>query len=164
MPIGLGTAALIGGGLAAAGTIGGAVLSSHAQSHAADQAQQAQDNATQAQLQLGQQSLAQQNALAQQSMGLNQSLYNSNYDTLSPFVSRGNVAGDAINALLGLPAAPSMRSPMETATGGLAPVQLPPPATGGTTPAAPAQPPVGAVNPLLGMARAAQGAPSYYQY
>jgi hypothetical protein len=162
MPIGLGTAALIGGGLAAAGTIGGAVLSSHAQSHAADQAAQAQSQATDAQLQLGQQSLAQQNALAQQSMGLNQSLYNSNYDTLSPFVSRGNVAGDAINALLGLPQAPTMRSPLETASGGLAPIQLPPQPAGGTPTPAPGQPPAGPVNPLLAVPRAAQG--GGYQY
>jgi hypothetical protein len=45
----------------------------------------------QAQLQLG-----------RESMGLNKDIYNSNYSLLSPFVSRGNVAGESINALLGI--------------------------------------------------------------
>lgn len=124
--------AVIAAGVVAAGTIGGAVLGSHSQSQANEQAAQTQDNATAAQLQLGQQSLALQQQLAQQSMGLNQSIYNSNYDMLSPWVSRGNVAGDAYSALLGLPAAPAMRSPLETASGGLAPIT---PAT--TTPTPP---------------------------
>lgn len=98
--------AIIAGGIAAAGTIGGAVLSSHAQNKAANQANAAQQEATQAQLQLG-----------RESMALNRDIYNSNYGTLSPFVSRGNVAGDAINALLGLPAAPAMQSPLAGNTG-----------------------------------------------
>jgi hypothetical protein len=98
--------ALIPAGIAAAATVGGALISSHAQSKAADQAQSAQDQATQAQLKLG-----------QQSMDLQNRVYGSNYDTLSPFVSRGNVAGDAINALLGLPAAPAMHNPMASSAG-----------------------------------------------
>lgn len=93
--------AIIAGGIAAAGTIGGALIGSHQQSQAVQQANNSQQAATQAQLQLGQQAL-----------GLNQSIYNSNYDLLSPFVSRGNVAGDAINALLGLPSAPHLSSPL----------------------------------------------------
>jgi hypothetical protein len=95
--------AIIAGGIAAAGTIGGAVLSSSAQNKAAKQANQSEQAATQAQLQLG-----------RESMALNKDIYNSNYQTLSPFVSRGNVAGDAINALLGLPQAPAMQSPLAT--------------------------------------------------
>jgi hypothetical protein len=58
-------------------------------------------------------------------MALGQNIYNSNYDVLSPYASRGNVAGDAINALLGLPSAPAMHSPLAAA----------PMAAGGTAPA-----------------------------
>jgi hypothetical protein len=94
--------AIIAGGIAAAGTIGGAVLGSHAQNKAASQAADTEQQSTAAQLQLGRESL-----------GLNQAIYNSNYNTLSPFVGRGNVAGDSINALLGLPNAPAMQSPLE---------------------------------------------------
>jgi hypothetical protein len=88
-------------GVAAVGTIGGALIGAHAQSKASSQAAQTQNDATQAQLELGRESL-----------GLNQAIYNSNYDVLSPYASRGNVAGDSINALLGLPAAPAMHSPL----------------------------------------------------
>jgi hypothetical protein len=132
--------AVIAAGVVAAGTIGGAVLGSSAQKSAANQASQAQQDSTAAQLQLGHDSLDLQRQLAQQSMGLNQSIYNSNYDLLSPWVARGNVAGNAYNSLLGLPSAPTMHSPLETASGGLAPI----PTTGGTalttasTPASPA--------------------------
>ena len=84
--------AIIGGAIAAAGTIGGAVLGSSAQKKAAKQANAAQQDATQAQLTLG-----------RESMALNRDIYNQNKDILNPFVQRGNVAGEAINALLGLP-------------------------------------------------------------
>jgi hypothetical protein len=105
------------------GTIGGAIIGSSAQKKASSQANDTQQAATQAQLQLGRDSLAVQQQLAQQSLALqdklagqglaaNLGIYNSNYGMLSPFVSRGNVAGDAINALLGLPTAPTMTSPM----------------------------------------------------
>lgn len=93
--------AIIAGAIAAAGTIGAAALSSSSQSRASNQAAQTQNAATQAQVQLGRESLA-----------LNQGIYNSNYALLNPFVSRGNVAGDQINALLGLGSAPQMASPM----------------------------------------------------
>jgi hypothetical protein len=108
--------AVIAAGVVAAGTIGGAVLGSHAQSKANKQAAQTQDNATNAQLQLGHESL-----------DLNKQIYNSNYDTLSPWVSRGNVAGDAYSALLGLPTAPVMHSPLASP----APAATPAPAAGG---------------------------------
>ena len=42
---------------------------------------------------------------------LQEKVYNQNYDTLSPFVARGNVAGDSINALLGLPTAAEAPQP-----------------------------------------------------
>jgi hypothetical protein len=94
----------ITGGLG--GLFGGA--GSDATKKAANKANDAQQAATQAQLQLGRESLA-----------LNKDIYNSNYGILSPFVSRGNVAGDSINALLGLPSAPAMTSPLATSgTGG----------------------------------------------
>jgi hypothetical protein len=93
--------AIVAAGIGAAGAIGGAVLSSSAQKKASSQANAAQQQATDAQLQLG-----------RESMALNKDIYNSNYNTLSPFVSRGNVAGNAINALLGLPDAPAMQSPL----------------------------------------------------
>jgi hypothetical protein len=92
----------VAAGIAAVGTIGGAVIGANAQNHAVDQATAAQQQATAQQLELGRESFA-----------LNQGIYNSNYSLLSPFVSRGNVAGDQINALLGLPAAPAMTSPMQ---------------------------------------------------
>lgn len=113
--------AVVAAGVIGAASIGGALISSGAQSSAANQANQAQQSATNAQLQLGQQSLA-----------LNQDIYNSNYNTLSPWVSRGNVAGDAYSALLGLPAAPAMTSPLQAA----------PTASGGASVGASAPPPV----------------------
>lgn len=101
--------AIIAGGIAAAGTIGGALVSGSAQKSAAQQATnaetQASNQATQAQLQLGQQSLAQ-----------NANIYKNNFNLLSPYVSRGNVAGDSINALLGLPQAPTLQAPDVGAT------------------------------------------------
>jgi hypothetical protein len=92
---------VIAGGIAAAGAIGGAALGASAQNKANKQAAQTQNNATNAQLQLG-----------RESMGLNKDIYNSNYDTLSPWVSRGNVAGNAYSEMLGLPSAPAMHSPL----------------------------------------------------
>ena len=136
--------AVIAAGVGAVGAIGGAVIGSSAQKKAASQAAQTQQQATDAQLQLGQQSLAVQQQLAQQSLGQQRDIYNSNYGILSPYASRGNVAGDAINALLGLPAAPVMKSPLAGSsapasgtpaptTGGTLPLpSSPPPATGGT--------------------------------
>jgi hypothetical protein len=114
--------AVIAGGVAAAGAIGGALIGSKSQSHANAQAAQTQDNATAAQLQLGQQSLA-----------MGQNIYNSNYDVLSPYASRGNVAGNALNALLGLPAAPAMHSPLAQSVS-----TAPMPATGSSVPQTPA--------------------------
>lgn len=98
---------LIAAGVAAAGTIGGALLSNSAQKKANNAAAETQNAATAAQLQLGQESLA-----------LNKDIYNSNYNLGSGYVSRGNVAGDAYNALLGLPSAPAIRSPLAAAGGG----------------------------------------------
>jgi hypothetical protein len=117
-------AALLGSAL-----IGGAtsILGSSSQSHAANQAAQAQNQAAQLQYQLGQQSLQQ-----------NRDIYNNNVGFLSPFVSRGNVAGDSINALLGLPSAPAMQSPL----GGTA-------LASGTVPAPGSQSGVPQVNPGL---------------
>lgn len=134
--------AIIAAGVVAAGTIGGAVLGSHSQSQASSQAAATQQQATDAQLQLGQESLAQQNALAQQSIALGTNIYNSNYDLLSPFVSRGNVAGDAYSAMLGLPAAPVMQSPLHSTAPPAPPTGTPPPvATPTGTP--PSLPPPG---------------------
>jgi hypothetical protein len=94
---------LIAGAVAAVGTIGGALISSHSANSAANQANASQQAATQAELQLGQQNLGQQ-----------RDIFNAEYNLESPFVSRGNVAGQNINALLGLPAAPAMTSPLAT--------------------------------------------------
>lgn len=106
--------AIIAGGITAAGTIGGALLSSSSQKHAASQVAQQQQQATDAQLQLGQESL-----------GLNRDIYNSNYALLNPFVQRGNQAGVALNALLGL-------SSGDTGTGSTAPGTPPTNALGPT--------------------------------
>jgi hypothetical protein len=93
--------AVIAAGVVAAGAIGGAVLSSGAQKSAANAANQTQQAATQAQLKLGQQSL-----------GLQRDVYNSNFGVLSPYAANGLVASNAMNALLGLPAAQPMTSPL----------------------------------------------------
>lgn len=73
-------AALIIGGLAAAGAIGGAVITSHATSKAA----QAATNA------------------ANQNNQLQGQIYDSNKGILQPYSDRGNAAGDRYNALLGI--------------------------------------------------------------
>jgi hypothetical protein len=88
--------AVIAAGVVAAGTIGGAAIASSGQKKAANQAANAQTQATNTELQLGQQNLAQQ-----------RDIYNQNKALLTPFVSRGNDAGSAINALLGLSPAQS---------------------------------------------------------
>ncbi len=111
-------AAIIAGGVAAVGAIGGALIGSSAQKKAASQANAAEQQAAAQQYALGQQSLQLQEKLAGQSLGLNTDIYNTNYNLLSPYVSRGNVAGGAYNALLGLPAAPGMTSPLSRPGGG----------------------------------------------
>jgi hypothetical protein len=77
-------AAVVGGVIAGAGAIGGAALSSKAQKKAAKTAANAQLDAT-----------AQNNALAREQYGLNQA-------ALAPWQQRGNAAGTAVNALLGI--------------------------------------------------------------
>lgn len=77
-------AVVVGGAIAAAGAVGGAALSSSAQKKAANKAAAAQQDAT-----------AQNNALAREQYGLNQA-------ALAPWQQRGNTAGAAMNALLGL--------------------------------------------------------------
>jgi hypothetical protein len=91
---------VIAGGIAAAGAIGGSLLANSAQKKANNQAAQTQNNATNAQLQLG-----------RESMGLNREIYDKNTALLNPYVQRGNVAGDSINALLGLPSTPAAAEP-----------------------------------------------------
>jgi hypothetical protein len=87
---------LIAAGVAAIGTIGGAVISSHAQSSAANTAAQAQQQATSQELQLG-----------RENINFQQGIYNQNKALLTPFVDRGNTAGNSINALLGLGGSPA---------------------------------------------------------
>jgi hypothetical protein len=82
---------LIAAGVAAVGSIGGALISSGSQKSAANQAAAAQQAATDSQLQLGRENIAFQ-----------QGIYDKNTALLNPFVQRGNVAGNQINALLGL--------------------------------------------------------------
>lgn len=92
----IGTALAIAGATAAA-SIGGSVLSSKAQKKAANKASDT----------------AQQTADANNA--LTRDIYNQNYATLSPYAQRGNEAGNAINALLGLgantPSAPQATQP-----------------------------------------------------
>lgn len=76
MPIG----ALIGGGLGLVGS----VISSNSQKNAANKAAD----------------VSQQNAQANNA--LTRDIYNQNQQALSPFMARGNAAGDQLNALLGL--------------------------------------------------------------
>lgn len=77
-------AAVVGGVIAGAGAIGGAALASKAQKKASKTAAQAQLDAT-----------AQNNALAREQ-------YSQNAAVLAPWQQRGNVAGTAVNALLGI--------------------------------------------------------------
>lgn len=76
----IGTAAAIGIGLAGAGAVAGSISSNKASKRAA---QVSQDN----------------NAA---NVALQREIYGQNKEILSPFVQRGNAAGNAINALLGL--------------------------------------------------------------
>jgi hypothetical protein len=87
--------AIIAAGVAAAGAIGGAVISAGAQKSAAKTAAAAQTQATSQELQLGRENIAFQ-----------QGIYDQNKALLNPFVSRGNDAGNSINALLGLGGSP----------------------------------------------------------
>jgi hypothetical protein len=101
--------AIIAAGVVGAATIGGAALSSSAQKKAAKQAAASQQQATDSQLQLG-----------RENINFQQGIYDQNKALLSPFVSRGNVAGESINALLGLPQAPAIASqPSAGSTGGV---------------------------------------------
>lgn len=77
----IGTAAAIGLGVAGVGSALGAKSSSKAASKAADTSL----------------------AVAQQNNALTEKIYNQNAAALSPYMTRGNAAGDQINALLGLP-------------------------------------------------------------
>lgn len=86
--------------IVAAGTIGGAVIAGKSAKKAASTAAGAQQDATNAQLQLGRESL-----------GQSRDIYNSNLALLNPFVQRGNAAGEAINALLGLTPAQAAAQP-----------------------------------------------------
>lgn len=106
--------AVIAAGVTAAGAIGGGLIASHAQSSAADKATgaitDANNQATQAQLQLGQQSLNQQAGMFNALTGLNTSIYNQNFKVLAPYAANGLPASNQINALLNLPAAPNLKS------------------------------------------------------
>jgi hypothetical protein len=82
---------LIAAGVAAVGSIGGALISSSSQKKAANTAAAVQQQATDSQLQLG-----------RENINFQQGIYDQNKALLSPFVSRGNDAGSAINAMLGL--------------------------------------------------------------
>ncbi len=77
-------AAVIGGAIAAVGAVGSAAIGSSAQSRASREATQATQQAT-----------AANNALQRE-------IYGQNRDMLTPYVQRGNAAGNQMNALLGL--------------------------------------------------------------
>ncbi len=83
----IGTAAAIGLGLAGVGSAVGASSSKKAANRAADTSLQ----------------------VAQQNNALAREIYGQNQQALSPFMQRGNAAGDQINALLGL--APANNNP-----------------------------------------------------
>lgn len=104
----------IAAGVAAVGTIGGALISSHAQKQASNAAVEAQTNASNQQsalgqqaladqLALGQQSLGQQWQLGQQSLGVQNNAFKAGWSALSPFAANGLAGSNQLNALLGLP-------------------------------------------------------------
>lgn len=76
----MGVGAIIGG----VASLGGAILSSRSQSRAASRAAEASQANTDA------------------TVGLQRDVYNQNRQDLSPFVTRGNAAGNALNDMLGL--------------------------------------------------------------
>lgn len=80
----IGTAAAIGLGVAGVGSVIGAKAQSKAAGQAADASVQA----------------------SRENAALMRDIYGQNKDVLSPFIQRGNVAGDHINALLGLGGTP----------------------------------------------------------
>lgn len=94
-------AVVIGAGIAAAGAVGGAVIGAKAQSKAANKAATAQTQ------------------VASENNALQRDIYGQNKATLSPFVNRGNQAGDAIMELLGF--APQQTQPQPANTNALMP-------------------------------------------
>lgn len=130
--------------IAAAGTIGGAVMAGNAQKKAAKQANASQQAATAAQLELGNKSLALQEKMFNQGLDFNKMQAGVSYDMLSPFVGSGLGATNALNALLGISPvamganpyntpAPSGGSSGGSPSGG----QQPPPAAPVLTPSGP---------------------------
>lgn len=81
--------AIIAAGVGAVASVGGAVMSAKSQKKAAAQAAATAQNT------------------ANQNNALTQQIYGENKAALEPFQQRGNAAGDAINALLGLPGQPA---------------------------------------------------------
>lgn len=92
-------AAVVGGVIAGAGAIGAAAIGSKAQKKAANQAAQAQTDAT-----------AQNNALQKE-------IYGKNAQTLAPYINSGYGATSAINALLGLGGPANNNLPNSTVNG-----------------------------------------------
>ncbi len=80
--------------------IGGAVVAGGASVYAGSKAAKAQTNAAN-------QSAASADRTAAANNALQAQIYQQNAAYLSPYAARGNVAGDSINALLGLPSAPA---------------------------------------------------------
>lgn len=97
--------AVAAAGIAAGATIGGAVLGSKAQKSAANKASDAQDRATQAQIEA-----------ARLNAELAREVYNSNLGVLSPYNELGYTAASARNALLGLGAGPAYVAPQPIGT------------------------------------------------
>lgn len=88
----MGIASAIGGALA----LGGSLLSSSSNNRNARRAAETSERNNTA------------------NVALQRDIYNQNRTALSPFMSRGNAAGDAINALLGIPGAPTQTQPTAT--------------------------------------------------
>lgn len=130
--------------IAAAGTIGGAVLGSSSQKSAAKQANASQQAATAAQLELGNKSLALQQQMFNQGLDFNKMQAGVSYDMLSPFVGSGLGATNALNALLGISPVALGANPYNTPGGGSSgggsgttPGTSPPAATPALTPSGP---------------------------
>lgn len=81
--------AVIGGAIAGVGAIGSAAVGSKAAKSAAKSAQ----------------------ASADQAAAVQREIYGENRDILTPYIQRGDVAGDYVNAFLGLPGAPAPAQP-----------------------------------------------------
>lgn len=102
--------------IAAAGTIGGAVMAGNAQKKAAKQAANVQQDATAAQLELGHESIDLQRDMFNQGLDFNKMQAGVSYDMLTPTIASGLGAQNIFNALMGITPVAMGANPYTTPT------------------------------------------------